>query len=276
MIERFWLFHCAYASVPRAVLIGDGGWQKVRMPFLAGVAEHDEHGLILLDAPYGREGPSNVGAVVGSLLEYGGLVFEERWAVVPRIEELGLRSADVQDVLMTHLHCDHTGGMKTVAHARFHLSEREWEFAHQGSSKLAATRGYARSDFEALDHQIVTHEPMPHLADSERGLDVLGDGSIEMFFLPGHTPGHCGYRIHLEEGPNIFFAGDAAFTVPQIFGEQKPGLLPDNVATSSGGVDVSLRALRKHLEQSGDIPVVCHDLELGARCIDEGPIAFGD
>ncbi len=275
MIERFWLFHCGYAQIPRKMIIGDGGWGRIRMPFLCGVAEHRQLGPLLFDAPYGHEGPSNIGTLVGSLLERTSLVFREEWSVVPRLEELGLKAADLSNVLMTHLHYDHTGAMKTLAHTSFHVSEREWTFAHQASSGRSAARGYMRSDFSALEPCVELYEPIPHLADSTEGLDLFGDGSVEMFFLPGHSPGHCGYRIHVDEGPAIFFAGDAAFTIPQIHGEQTLGLLPKTVATSMGGVEVSLRALRRHLgDHPDDIPVVCHDPELGERCITEGPICF--
>ena len=276
MIERFWLFHCAYARVPSSLIFEDGGWSFIRLPFLGGVAEHSEVGPILLDAPYCHEGPSNVGSLMGSIMQKAGLVFYERWSVVPRIEELGLRAADVSHILMTHLHYDHTGAMKTLAHARFHLSQREWDAAHEGSAWQAGARGYARSDFGALKHRVELHDDVPHLADSTQGLDILGDGSIEMFSLPGHTPGHCGYRIHLADGSAVFFAGDAAFANPQIFGKRGLGLLPRTVATSMGGIDVSLRALRRHLdEHPADVPIVCHDPELGAQCIAEGPIVYG-
>lgn len=276
MIERFWLFHCAYARVPRRLVVDGGGWDLITLPFLCGVAEHSEYGPILIDAPYGHEGPSNLGALMSRILQRTGLVFRERWSVIPRLEELDLRAADVAHILMTHLHYDHTGGMKTLAHAQFHLSRQEWDFAHQQSSRRAAARGYARSDFEGLAHCVSLYDSVPHLADSDEGLDVLDDGSIEMYFLPGHSPGHCGYRIHLQDGSTIFFAGDAAYTIPQVWGEEGLGLMPTTVATSLGGVEVSLRALRRHLtEHSDDILITSHEIGLGERCIRDGPICFG-
>lgn len=275
MIERFWLFHCAWARLPRKLVVEQGGWETVQFPFLGGVAEHSEYGPVVLDAPYGQEGPANFGSLLGSVFERFGLNFRERWAVVPRLEECGLSAADVDHVLMTHLHHDHTGGMKTLAHATFHLSAREWEFATEDAG-AGPVRGYVGSDYRALSDRVELHESIPHLADSRRGLDVFGDGSVEMFWLPGHTPGHCGYRLRFDDGSAVFFAGDTAFTIPQIHGLQGLGLMPHTVATARGGVDVSIRALRSHLrDHPDDVPVVCHDLELGRRCIEEGPIELG-
>ena len=276
MIEQFWLFHCAYARVPRATIVGQGGWRLVRLPFLCGVAKHREQGLILFDAPYGHEGPSNVGKLMGTMMRRTALVFREGWSVIPRLEQLGLRPADVSQVCLTHLHYDHTGAMKTLAHGRFHVAQKEWDAAHEGSPRRAGLRGYAREDFSSLLPRITLHETPPHLAEGGPGLDVLGDGSVEMYMLPGHTSGHCGYRIHLADGTTIFFAGDAAFTVNQLRGEDRLGLFPRSVAADLDEVDKTLAAIGAHLEANpDDIPVVCHDLELGRRAIKDGPICFG-
>lgn len=276
MIDRCWIFHCGYARMPRASIIEDGGWELVRLPFLCGVAEHREYGPVLIDAPYGHEGPSNVGSLLGSLLQRAGVVFYERWSVIPRLEQLGLRAADVSQILMTHLHYDHTGGMKALAHAQFHMSRPEWEWANDGAPWRAGARGYARPDFGALKARTVLYDDIPHLADSDRGLDVFDDGSIEMFFLPGHTPGHCGYRLHIADGSVVFFVGDAVYTTDQIDGGQGYGLMPRTVATSMGGVDVSRRAIHRHIgDHPDDFIVPSHDLQCGARCIDDGPLTFG-
>ncbi len=275
MIRRFWLFHYAYLRVPQAAITAGGSWKPVRVPILGALAVHSRRGPVLLDVPYGREGPSNLGAVLGSVLEGVAMTFDENWSVVARLEQFGFRAADVDDVLMTHLHLDHTGGMKTLPHATFHVSAREWEHAAEGTDAQARLRGYIRDDFITLDRRVHRYQRVPHLADHRRGLDVFGDGSVEMFALPGHTPGHCGYRLHLTEGSAVFFAGDVAGSLPQLFGEEAPGVIPRMLLGSGNASEISQRAVRDHLDANpGDIPLVCHDPGLGQRCIDDGPIRW--
>ena len=272
MIDRFWVFHCAYVNVLRRAIIDDHSWGRMRMPFLCGVAEHREHGPILFDAPYGHEGPANLGLLIGTVMKRTALVFDERWSVVPRIEEIGYRASDVGHILMTHLHYDHTGGMKTLAHATFHLSRDEWDWANDGSARRASGRGYAREDFASLKHRLELYEGIPHIAETSEGLDLFGDGSVEMLSLPGHSAGHCGYRIHLADGRTVFFAGDAAFTVAQLRGEEGLGFFPRAVASSITGARTSLRAMDRHLrEHPEDLLITSHDPLLGARSIDKGP-----
>ncbi len=272
MIERFWIAQCAYMTVPKRAIVAGGGWGLVRLPMLFGIAEHSELGPVLIDAPYGHEGPLNTGYFVGSALLRTGMEFRESWSVVGRLEELGYRAADVGKILMTHLHHDHTGAMKSLAHARFVVSRDEWETALQHRGARAMGSGYVRSDYASLTRQVDVMDDLPHLADSSKGHDVLGDGSVEMFFLPGHSPGHCGYRVHLKSGRSIFFAGDAAFTVPQLFGDEGFGLFPKTIATGRGGVHVSLRAIRRHFnDHPDDVPITSHDFDLGEECIEGGP-----
>ena len=275
MIERFWVAHCAFMTVPKRAIVAGGGWSLMKLPMLFGIAEHSEHGPILFDAPYGHEGPLNAGYFVGSALLRTGMEFQEAWSVVGRLEELGFRAADVAQILMSHLHHDHTGAMKSLAHARFVVSRDEWESALVNRGARAMGSGYARSDYASLTRQVDVMDEVPHLADSSKGRDVLGDGTVEMFFLPGHSPGHCGYRIHLKSGRSVFFCGDAAFTIPQVFGEEGLGLFPRTIATSLGGVEVSLRALRRHFNDNpNDVAITCHDFGLGEESLSGGPILF--
>jgi N-acyl homoserine lactone hydrolase len=275
MIKRFWLAQCAYMTVPRRAIVANGGWGLVRLPMLFGILEHDELGPVVIDAPYGHEGPLNAGYMTGSVLLRTGFEFRQSWSVVGRLEELGFRAADVSTILMTHLHHDHTGAMKSLAHARFIVSRDEWESAVQHRGARALGSGYVRTDFGSLSRQMEIKDDIPHLADSSTGMDIFGDGSVEMFFLPGHSPGHCGFRLHMESGRSLFFCGDAAFTVAQIRGEEGLGLFPRTIATSLGGVEVSLRALRRHLRDNPeDTPITSHDFELGGQCIECGPVLF--
>lgn len=275
MIKSFSLFHCAYMQIPRRAIIDDNSWGKIRIPLLCGLIEHERLGPILIDAPYGHEGPKNLGNVLGNLMRFTAIAFEERWSVVPRIEELGFRASEVDHLLMTHLHYDHTGGMKTLAHAEFHASQAEWEYATESSAKISAARGYMQDDYLSLAPKMKTYDGIPHLLETSKGLDLFGDGSVEMLFLPGHTPGHSVYRLHLQSGKKIFFLGDAAFTVGQLRGEEALGFFPRAIASSISGARTSLRAVERHIEEHPeDLLITSHDPILGARCIDKGPISW--
>src|SRR5437763_13208993 len=48
---------------------------------------------------------------------------------VDALELLGVRAAEVEDVIITHLHYDHVGNWDRFPKARFHLQDKEMQFA---------------------------------------------------------------------------------------------------------------------------------------------------
>lgn len=94
-------------------------------------------------------------------------------AISDRLAQLGADWSDVTDVVLTHNHPDHTGGLARVR-------------------DLAPTSTVWASP---LDQHIGTLSPL------SEGIAVRG---LEVLALPGHTPGHIGL-IHTD---GTVFAGD--------------------------------------------------------------------
>ena len=232
---------------------------------------HPTHGPILVDAPFGHEGPANVGAVFGAVLRGAGLRFDQNWSVIPRIEQLGFRPSEVHHILMTHLHWDHTGGMKELGHAHFHITRTEWEYVDHLTPLKALRNGYQLDDFRAMRSRVeLIDDPLP-LAEDPTGLDLFGDGSVCAVGLPGHTLGHVGYRFRFADDTEIFYVGDAAFTNEHI-GDRRPlGVFCRAAAFSVDQTLETLRSLRLYHDEHPDEQMICaHDFGWGERCL-EGP-----
>ncbi len=110
---------------------------------------------------------------------------------------LGRRAADIDIVLLTHLHFDHAGGatrregaelVPSFPNARHVVRRGEWETAHSGDRRVAAS--YMADELEPLE---------------AHGLLELVDGETEvvpgvrLVDMPGHTRNHQGVLV--EAGP---------------------------------------------------------------------------
>ncbi len=88
-------------------------------------------------------------------------------------------------VVLTHLHWDHVGGLGLIpASVPIVVQRREWEAGHDAHAvqrNVFLARDYADADREVV------------LVDGDH--DLLGDGSVELLFTPGHTPGHQSIRV---------------------------------------------------------------------------------
>lgn len=107
-------------------------------------------------------------------------------ALAASLAKAGVEPGAVTDVLITHSHGDHVGGLATAdgkpafPNAAIHLSAPEWAFMQsQDSGKALAA---------IIRPQVKPFEP---------GAEVLqGSGfGVTSVSLAGHTPGHSGYEI---------------------------------------------------------------------------------
>ncbi len=274
MFDALWLYHCGTMKLPETMLMGGEQVSRgfVEMPFLALAGYHAEHGVVLVDAPYGHEGPKNIGSLVGTLLGASLMDFEPAWSVVPRLEAMGYRASQVDHVLMTHMHYDHTGGMKEVGHATFHVSREEWNTATTVGAFDGLLKGYAISDYRALHAKMSYFDSQRSYRMEEQGIDIFGDGSVLAISLPGHTRGHTGYLFRLGDGREIFHVGDAVYDLRQIHQNYGFGGMAQRVSHDVSEALFTVSTLRRFAQTNPDVELICaHDVALGARCAD-GPV----
>jgi glyoxylase-like metal-dependent hydrolase (beta-lactamase superfamily II) len=191
-----------------AAVLRPGG-EMVESPCLAYVVRHPSAGTMLIDTgfhPDASENPRKDFGIPMALLfrnlNPADVPYEER------LRGLGVEPADVGRVIMTHLHADHTSGMRLLPHAKFTCAREEWRAA---TGRGAAGKGYVahhlppESRIELVDFE-ADGEPFGPFTST---IDLLGDGSIRLISTPGHTPGHMSLLLRMAEGPPVLVVGDA-------------------------------------------------------------------
>ena len=136
-------------------------------------------------------------------------------AIGDALREAGLGPDDIDTVVMSHLHFDHSGGttrrtsadrfVPVFARARHVVQRREWE---------DATHPHERNRASYLQENI---GPL-----GEAGLIELVDGEAEIapgvrvLPTPGHTAGHQSVLLGAEGGPRALFLGDVVPTAVHV------------------------------------------------------------
>jgi N-acyl homoserine lactone hydrolase len=239
----------------RAALIA--GEDALLAPCLAFAVEHPSAGTILIDTGFHQDAQSNPRKDFGlplSLMFRGMRPVEKPFD--EQLRELGIEPERVESVVMTHLHLDHTSGMRLLPNARFTCSAAEW----------AATRTSFPARHGYVPHHLPAEHRM-HLVDLtsdgeafgpfERTLDLLGDGSMRLIYTPGHTKGHLSVLLRTDEQPQVLLVGDAAYILRNI----AEGVLP--FLTDDDGESIrSLHALEAFAQENPTaILVPSHDPE---------------
>jgi glyoxylase-like metal-dependent hydrolase (beta-lactamase superfamily II) len=116
---------------------------------------------------------------------------------------IGIRHADVEDVIVTHMHYDHCGNGALFPKARFHLQDTEMEYV-TGRCMCHHQISHA---FEADDVARMVHRVFSGRVQFHDGTDELAPG-ITVHKIGGHTKGLQCVRVATERGP-LVLASDA-------------------------------------------------------------------
>lgn len=209
--------------VPRMLGIGTPRSKWVWAPVPAFLITHPSAGPVLVDTAFhgsvATQPAANLGRVAARLSRAR---LEPGRSVPAQLRERGIDARGLQTVILTHLHVDHTSGISEYPQATFVLAAREWEAA--ANDDRPSLRGYRTSHFDYLfDYRTVDFDAagISSYASFGRTFDLFGDGSIQLAFTPGHTPGHCSVIARLADR-DLVIAGDAIYTHAQLEGADPP------------------------------------------------------
>jgi N-acyl homoserine lactone hydrolase len=208
--------------------LGFGGDRFLEIPIVAFLIEHPKAGLMLVDSGLDPSIAAN-GAATDfgrlSMLIFRDLQMEPQQALRVQLGQRGIDPDAVKTILMTHLHTDHASGLSQFSGATVLVSKREWEkvggsAAGYNPAQLHDSLSYRLLDFET--------DGRPD-AGFARVIDLFGDGSVRVAHTPGHSPGHLSVIMRLTDGVALL-AGDAAYTIGTLRGEERPWRVAETAA----------------------------------------------
>ncbi len=227
----------------------------LQSPCLAYVVRHPSAGVLLIDTGLHPDASTNLRTGVGLPMS---LLFRDiKPAEMPfddQLRAIGVEPNDVERVVMTHLHVDHTSGMRLLPKATFVWTRQEWAVAH---GRFAAANGYDAHHLPpaSLMQLLEFGEDAGGCGALGRAIDLLGDGSVRLIFTPGHTHGHQSILLNLDHGRTVLLVGDAAYTVRSISERLLPMLTANDTASGE-----SLQELNEFAKRDPEaILVPSHD-----------------
>jgi glyoxylase-like metal-dependent hydrolase (beta-lactamase superfamily II) len=170
-----------------------------------------------------RIGGRNVLVDTGAGVNFGHVL----GAAKSRLAALGLVPESISTVLLTHLHGDHVGGLLDAAGgAAFpsaelvvHAAETAYWLNEEVHAKAPA---WAQQAFEQAQRALAPYAERTRLVQD--GAEVLP--GVTAVHLPGHTPGHIGWRI-TSGGAALLIWGDVVHLPGLQFAQPAVGMTFD-------------------------------------------------
>ena len=140
-----------------------------------------EEKLILLDTGSGYHFGANAGKLLGAL------------------NELGIEPTDITDIVITHAHIDHIGGILDkedhfiFPSAKYYIAEQEFQFWMSENPDFSKSKGASSSDFSISFARSVLTKIKNRLNFFQYG-DVLFS-CLKSELAEGHTLGHTIFKI---------------------------------------------------------------------------------
>ena len=129
-------------------------------------------------------------------------------AINEHLERMGIKTSELDYVLISHLDCDHANGLKQVADAKHILvSKAEMEGTTRKNFQIRIR--FQRRWWEGVNLQ--TFDWNGSEGPVGKSYDVLGDGSLVMVNIPGHSEGLCALKIKNDEGRYVLLFADGGY-----------------------------------------------------------------
>ena len=183
------------------------------LPVSVYLIEHPK-GLILVDTGWHRDmSPEGVYDKAAQIKSLGSRVLYNvnqgqiplGKAVDEQLEGMGIKPADIDYVLLTHLDCDHANGLRAVKDAkRILVAAEELECARKNGFIR-----YKKKWWEGVDMHTIEWNGTEGPAG--KSFDLFGDGSIKMINIPGHCDGLCAVKITREDGKYVLLFSDGGY-----------------------------------------------------------------
>ncbi|MBR1830215.1 MAG: N-acyl homoserine lactonase family protein [Atopobiaceae bacterium] len=188
--NRLWLPVSAYLiEHPKGLFLVDTGWARAMSP----EGTFDKKAQI-----------KSLGSVVLYEVNQGQISLGE--CIDEQLAAMGIKTSDIDAVLLTHLDCDHANGIAQVADAkRFVVAADEVRFA----SKLANKVRYNKDWWSMVTLDAV--EWNDDKGPFGKSYDLLGDGSIQLINIPGHADGLFAVKVTADDGRFVLLFSDGGY-----------------------------------------------------------------
>lgn len=197
MIDRLHVLHAGHIEQPERWIKSGGSDDTAVIPVLCYLLVAADR-LILFDTGCSPEVVTDPVAAWGRLSRVYRPLVEPGDVIDQQIRRAGFEPGDITDIVISHLHMDHAGGLSAFGHGQRVWVQRA-EYRWGGCPDPHGSGGYFDKDFRIPGLNL-------NLLDGDAS---IADG-VQAILTDGHTPGHQSLLVRTKSRLRCL-VGDAAY-----------------------------------------------------------------
>ena len=190
-------------------------YSEFTLPVFAYLIQHEDHWILFdtgLSSLLADNPEEYLGFILDSVVPFR---TKEGWVLSKQIKSI--TSNEIDTIILSHRHLDHTGEVSKFKDAKIFIHEEEMKGK---TTVLGSLRGI--KDIDIPKDKPLTFPKFQKLKNPwgmNQLLDLFNDGSIFITYTPGHVMGHI--SIILNASKPVLLAGDALYSPPSIYTSKK-------------------------------------------------------
>ncbi len=224
---------------PEALIVSGGSWFTVRNLVHTAVLIKHPKGDFLWDSGIGKEVKSQIEVL--SLFESQVLSIKNVSPAREQLEEYGYPIQKLMAIIPSHMHWDHASGLEDFENTPIWIQAESLLEAREGHPPGFIASQFDRQDLQWHNLKLQNNAFMGF----DKSYDIYGDGSAVLVDLTGHTEGHLGLFISLENGKQYFFIGDATWALKGVIENKPRPWIIDTLVGADSNTEKSLKVVNK-------------------------------
>jgi N-acyl homoserine lactone hydrolase len=146
-----------------------------------------------------------------------------------QLERAGYAASQVDKVVISHLHCDHVGGIADIPQAQLYAGQEGFDYMREGDHPERATVFRDRIELPGARWNMIAFEPTvdPSVAPFTEAFDLMGDGTLMALPTPGRLPGSVSMLVRRTGAPPLLLVGDLCYDQQLLEADQLPAVCDD-------------------------------------------------
>ncbi len=270
------LFACGFCLHREFVTIRGGSFRQKKFPAITALLRHSSGKNILFDTGYaGRFFAETTRFPFSLYARTTPVTIPTKEEFCHQLERAGIRADEIDLVVLSHFHADHTAGLRDFRNARFIASSQAFNDLQHMSNFRAVRKGHIPAllpdDFakRLLGVEIREIDISDMLPGFENGWDILADKSLIAVPLPGHAQNQFGLYFEDERQGPTFLIADATWSRKAIRENRKPRWPAYAIFDSRKDYDETFDRLVKLYHSKPELRIVpshCDEVWSEIRC----------